>query len=72
MPRALFDRGDTKAASVERDRIARRRPNLADLPEGMIMVDRGVGKFGWQPRAKQKDAWRAFDSLWWDVRDAQK
>jgi hypothetical protein len=69
VPRALFKNGDAKAAADELSRISQHRPNLADLPEGMLMVDRGVAKLGWYPRGRQEDAWRAFDTLWWDVHD---
>jgi tetratricopeptide (TPR) repeat protein len=71
-PRAVLRRGDAKAASAELDRIGARRPRLADLPVGMIMVDRGPAKFGWGPRSKQEDAWRAYDTLWWEVKEANK
>ncbi|MGB7158145.1 MAG: hypothetical protein WBD40_08770 [Tepidisphaeraceae bacterium] len=72
VPRVMLGRGDAKGAVVELERIAQRRPNLPDFPEATVMVDRGPAKFGWDPRSKQKDAWREFDSVWWDVRDAAK
>jgi hypothetical protein len=70
VPRALLARGNVKSAADELDRLAARRPKLTDLPDGTIMVDRGAMKIGWHPRSKQKDAWRLYDGLWWEVTDA--
>jgi hypothetical protein len=72
VPRALLKRGDVKAATAEIDRIAMRRPPMGDLSAGTIMVDRGPVKIGWNPRFHQEAAWRQFDAVWWDVRDAGK
>jgi tetratricopeptide (TPR) repeat protein len=69
--RGLLKRGDAKGAEAELTRIAARRPDLQDLPDGTVMIPRGEGtKFGWSPRYRQRDAWRGFDAVWWDVRDA--
>ena len=68
----LAKRGDVAAAKAELDRIATRRPKITDIRDGTIMVDRGVAKMGWHPRSKQQEAWREFDAVWWDVRDALK
>jgi tetratricopeptide (TPR) repeat protein len=69
--RALAKRGQVAAAKAELDRIATRRPKITDIRDGTIMVDRGVAKMGWHPRSKQQDAWREFDSVWWDVKEAR-
>ena len=70
VPRSLLKQGDVKGASAELHRLAARRPKLTDLPDGTIMVDRGPAKFGWHPRSKQEEAWRQYDALWWEVKDA--
>ena len=70
VPRALLKQGDVRGAAAELDRLAALRPKLTDLPDGTIMVDRGAMKIGWHPRSKQKDAWRLYDALWWQVKDA--
>ena len=70
VPRAMLKRGDVTGAAAELYRLAAHRSKLTDLPDGTLMVDRGPAKFGWHPRSTQKEAWRQYDALWWEVKDA--
>ncbi|HYO08341.1 MAG TPA: hypothetical protein VER17_05170 [Tepidisphaeraceae bacterium] len=68
--RALLKRGDAAAAMKELQRLANQRPDLSDLSSSMQQETKPWGTSGWYPRSVQEDAWREYDALWWDVRDA--
>ncbi len=70
--RALIARKEFAAARAEMAEMEKERPNLADIPDRSVNDE--VGHGGWTTRnlrGSQADAWREFDSVWWDLRDAE-
>jgi hypothetical protein len=71
MARGLFKQGKIDTVKQLLPQIESRRPVLSSIPGGMSQIDGGHGiRYSWDPRSRVRDAWRDFDTLWWDVQDA--
>ncbi len=71
--RSLISRKEFAAARAEMAEMEKDRPRLAEIPDRTVNVDLGHG--GWTTRnlrQSQADAWREFDTVWWDLRDAEE
>ena len=69
--RALLAKGRLAEAKAMLDDVSKGRPDLAAIPDREVNVVAGQMASYVNLRQVQREAWREFDTVWWDLQDAQ-